>query len=187
MAITERRMTLDEFAALPEAEPALELEPDGTITQKVSPKRQHSALQLGLGKLIDGFAGPKKLARAFPELRMTIGAASYVPDLAVYRWDRIPRNADGEVTDDPPEPPDIAVEIVSPEQSVTALVRKCLWYVAHGVQISLLVDPGDRSVLLFRAEAAPRVLRDADQIEVADVLPGFTLSIAELFGTLRLD
>jgi Uma2 family endonuclease len=180
-------MTLDEFAALAEAEPALELEPDGTITQKVSPKRQHSALQLGLGKLFDGFAGPKTLARTFPELRVIIGGASYVPDLAVYRWGRIPLNADGEVTNDPPEPPDIAVEIVSPEQSVTALIRKCLWFVAHGVVVAVLVDPGDRSVLLFRAESAPHVLRDADRLEFADVLPGFTRTVDDLFGTLRLD
>jgi Uma2 family endonuclease len=187
MAITERRMTLDEFAALPEAEPALELEPDGTLTQKVKPKRQHSALQAALVKLLDGFAEPKKLARVFPELRVTIGTASYVPDLAVYRWDGIPRNADGELTNDPPEPPAIAAEIVSPEQSVTALVRKCVWYVNHGVLIAVLVDPEDRSVLAFRADSAMRVLRDSDRIDVSDVLPGFELSVADLFGALRLD
>ena len=60
MAITERRLTLDEFLALPEEEPALELEPDGTVTQKVSPKGKHSALQGGFVSLIDGFARPRR-------------------------------------------------------------------------------------------------------------------------------
>src|SRR5712691_11353498 len=140
MAITERRLTLEEFEALPEEKPALELEPDGTVTQKVSPKQQHSLLQSALIRLFDTFAGPKKLAKAFPELRFATGGASYVPDLAVYRWNRILRDAHGEVTNELPEPPDIAIEIVSPEQSVTAQVRKCLWYVAQGVQVAILVD-----------------------------------------------
>src|SRR5438132_11511945 len=103
MAITERRLTLDEFLALPEEEPALELEPDGTVTQKVSPKGQHSTLQSALLKLFDAFAEPKKLAKAFPELRFAIGRASNVPDVAVYLWNRIPRDAHGEVSNEPPE------------------------------------------------------------------------------------
>jgi Uma2 family endonuclease len=91
------------------------------------------------------------------------------------------------MTNDPPEPPDIAVEIVSPDQSVTSLIRKCLWYVEHGVSVSLLVDPGDESVLLFRAAGAPRALRNEDQLVVEDVLPGFAVSVAEVFKALRLD
>jgi Uma2 family endonuclease len=188
MAIKERRrLSLEAFAALPEEKPALELEPDGTVTQKVSPKAQHSRLQYALAQLFNGFAEPKKLAAAFPELRATIATASYVPDIAVYRWARIRRTAEGEISNDPPDPPDIAVEIVSPEQRVTPLVRKCVWYVEHGVAISMLVDPGDQSVLLFRADAAPRVLRNADKIEIPDVLPGLELTVDQLFGTLRLD
>jgi Uma2 family endonuclease len=187
MAIKERRLSLEEFAALPDEKPALELEPDGTVTQKVSPKAQHSLLQVALAKIFDRFGEPKKLARAFSELRATIGLASYVPDVAVYRWERIRRTPEGQVSNDSPDPPDVAVEIVSPEQSVVALVRKCVWYVEHGVSVSLLVDPGDQSVLLFRADAAPRVLRNADKIEIPDVLPGLELTVDQLFGTLRLD
>jgi len=185
MAIDQRRMTLDEFLALPEEEPALEFEPDGTVTQKVSPKGRHSSLQGELIELIHRFARSRKLARAFPELRTVFGGAAYVPDVAVYRWERIKWTAEGEVPDDFADPPDIAVEIISPGQTGTSLLRKCIWYVEHGVQLALLVDPVDRSVLLFRPNAIPRALRAADQIDLSEVLPGFEATVNELFSALK--
>jgi hypothetical protein len=78
-----RSLTLDEFLALPEEEPALELEPDGTVSQKVSPKGQHSTLQLALCEHVNEFARPHHLALAFPELRAVYADAAYVPDVAV--------------------------------------------------------------------------------------------------------
>ncbi len=185
MAVEQRRMTLEEFLELREEKPALELEPDGTVIQKVSPKGQHSTLQKSLVKLIDGFAQPRRLAQAYPELRTVFGGAAYVPDVAVYRWERIAWTADGEVPDDFVEPPDIAIEVVSPKQSVNSLVRRCVWYVDNGVRIALLVDPYDRSVLLFRAGTAIRVSRGADPIDLSAVLPGFELTAEQVFSALR--
>ena len=109
-----------------------------------------------------------------------------MPDVALYRWDRIPRDPEGRVADDFFESPDIAVEIVSPRQSVTTLVRKCLWYVAHGAHIAVLVDPADESVLLFRRDRPTEPLRGAEAIDLGDVLPGLTLTAQELFDSLRL-
>jgi Uma2 family endonuclease len=125
MAVAPKPLTLEEFIELSEEEPPLEFA-DGVVTRKVSPKGQHSALQAELVERFNQSARPRKLARAFPELRATFGGASRVPDVAVYRWDRIPRDASGRVANDFSEPPDIAVEIASPEQSANALVRRCL-------------------------------------------------------------
>ena len=83
--------------------------------------------------------------------------------------------------------PDFAFEVVSPEQSPNALVRRCVWYVENGVKRALLVDPADDSVLHFEAGLAPRTLRDDEPIDFGAVLPGFTLTVNELFGSLRLD
>ena len=183
MAVAQRKMTLEEFLKLPEEEPALEFA-DGEVCQKVSPKLKHSALQLDFGELIDAFGIPRKVARAFPELRTAFAGRSRVPDVAVYRWERSLRTPKGELAEDALEPPDVAVEIASPEQSVNAQVSKCLWYVENGVHLALLVDAQDRSVLLFRPGVSPRALRDADPIDLSDVLPGFQLTIQELFAAL---
>ena len=185
MAVSQKRPTLEEFLKLPEEEPALEFE-DGRVTQKVSPKGRHSVLQGALVKLFDRFAEPRKLARAFPELRATYAGRSYVPDVSVYRWDRIPADDTGKVADDFFEPPDIAVEVVSPEQSVNALVRRCLWYVANGVGVALLVDPADDSVLVFSPEQSPKALHGPDRINLDDILPGFEIAVEQLFDSLRI-
>src|SRR5438128_11727053 len=81
MAIEQRALTLDEFLALAEEEPALELEPDGTVSQKVSPKGQHSALQLALCEHINAFARPRHLALAFPSHASYSAARHMCPGL----------------------------------------------------------------------------------------------------------
>jgi Uma2 family endonuclease len=182
--VLAQRLTLDEFLALPDEKPALEFEPDGRVTQKVSPKGKHSSLQGTLCELINRYAARDRIARAYSELRAVFGGAAYVPDVSVYRWDRIPRDPNGEVADDFRTPPDIALEIVSPRQSTNALVRRCLWYVGNSVNIALLIDPADRSVVRFFARAQAVALRDDDVIAVDEVLPDLKLTVNELFATL---
>ncbi len=106
MAITQRRMTLAEFLELPEEEPYLELV-DGMVVQKVAPQWLHSVLQPDLAAIINRHARPRKLAVASTELRATIGRYSLVPDVAVYRWERLPRSAAGKLINVPAEPPDV--------------------------------------------------------------------------------
>ncbi|MGH2371069.1 MAG: Uma2 family endonuclease, partial [Chloroflexota bacterium] len=185
IAIAQAELTLDAFLRLPERKPALQFE-DGEVRQKVSPKGTHSVLQTELVELFDQFARPRKLARAFSELRSTFGGRSYVPDVSVYRWDRIPVDDLGQVANDFRTPPDIAIEIVSPQQSVNAFVRRCIRYIELGAHVALLVDPADESVLAFRSGHTPQPLRGADRIDLDDVLPGFQLRVQELFNALRM-
>ena len=66
MAITDRRLTLEEFLALPEEKPALEYA-DGEVTQKVSPKARHGRLQLVVANRLD----VPGVSQAFSETRTT--------------------------------------------------------------------------------------------------------------------
>jgi Uma2 family endonuclease len=125
MVVNTRRMTLDEFLALPEERPALEFV-DGEVQQKVSPSTPHSAITLDFAMAVNLFARRRKLARAFPELRSTYGGMSTVPDVAVYTWDRIPRDGRGQLATQVFTPPDIAVEIRSPDQTFESNLIRCL-------------------------------------------------------------
>ena len=185
-AIAHRRMTLEEFLRLRERKPALE-SIDGEVTQKVSPKARHSALQLEVALITNEQARPRRVARAFPEVRTTFGGRSLVPDVSVYRWDRIPTTADGEIADDFLEPPDIVVEVISPGQTVTRLRERCRWFVEHGVRIALLVVPRRRVVYRFHAREGEQALTGADRIDVVEVLPGLELTVDVIFAALRMD
>ena len=185
MAIVQKGLTLEEFLALPEQKPALEYE-KGVVIRKVSPKKRHSRLQTGLAKLFDRFGEPERLYATFTELRTAYGGRSYVPDLCVYGWERVAVDDNGEVVDGvATDPPDVAVEIVSPEQSVNFLVRKCLWYLQNGAKAALLVDPADESVLLFWPGQPGLALSGEEEIDLAQVLPGFRVSVSDLFSALR--
>ncbi|SRR5581483_2160922 len=186
MVVAARGLTLEQFLALPETKPALEYA-DGEVRQKVAPRPRHSRLQYVLAYRFNAFAEPRRLAMAFPELRTTFAGASYVPDVAVFTWDRLPLDSSGELADECREPPDIVIEIISPGESAPALARRCQWYVAHGVRLAVLIDPRPRGirVRVFRPGAAPLALDPAGQIDFGDVVPGFQIGVQELFATLR--
>ena len=185
MVVARPRMTLEDFLALPEEEPALEY-CDGVVTPKVSPKLHHGALQWAVAALVNYFAVPRRLARAFPETRATFGGASVVPDVSVYTWERIPVDEQGYVLDDFVTPPDIAIEIASPGQSRRKLAERCRWYVDNGVRVALLIDPRRATVAATRPGAEPRTYRRGQRIDLGDVIPGFALDLDELFGALRI-
>jgi Uma2 family endonuclease len=150
-------MALEELLALPEAGPALEYDEE-VVRQRAAPQGQRVTLQDEFTQRVNAVARPRKLARAYPELRTTYAGRSRVPDVSVYLWHRIPRLPNGRVANRFTEPPDIAVEIVSPGQSVTDLVSTCVWYVKNGVRIALIADPDEDTVLRFRPDALPDVL-----------------------------
>jgi Uma2 family endonuclease len=179
------RMTLEEFLALPEEEPALEYE-DGEVTQKVSPNIWHSGVQNGIAEWINGYARPRRLARAFPELRARFPRASRVPDVAVYVWDRIPRDDTGKIVfTTASAPPDIAIEVVSPGQRINAVIRRLLAYVAEGVRVAVSVDPDDESVVVVRPDTMPLALSGKEVLDLGDDVAGLQTPVARLFDALR--
>lgn len=175
--------TLEEFLRLPEEKPALEYF-EGRITQKVSPQPQHGVIQLGFGWMIREFVSPRKLGVVITELRSTHHDTSLVPDIAFCREDRIVRNERGEVTNTYTPPPDLAIEVLSPDQSRRALINKCQWFVDNGTEIALLVDSGRRAVYRFAAGQEMVILRGDDRIDLDAVLPGFEVTPNRIFGLL---
>lgn len=96
MTTTTKLITLSELLKLPETKPSSEFI-NSQIHQKPMPQGKHSTLQIRLADTINQAGFPQQLAYAFPKLRCTFGGRSIVPDIAVFKWDRIPFDTDGEV------------------------------------------------------------------------------------------
>ena len=186
MAIASERLTLEAFLRLPEQEPPLEYW-HGEVTQKVAPSFPHGALQYGFAEGISLATRPARPFRVFTETRIILAGVSTVPDLIVYRRERVPRDAHGQMPDYTTVPPDVAVEIVSPGQSRTRLLARCRWYVAQGVRLAVFADPRRRVVRLVRPGAETGDLRGPEQLDLGDVLPGFTLTVDDFFAPLSAD
>ena len=183
--ITNWPLTLEQFMALPEAEPALEMGPGGEITQKVSPTTEHAALQRELAARLEAHARPQHQGHAFTEQRVVLGRIPRVPDVSFYRQARLPLDAQGRYIAHPTTPPDLVAEIYSPRQEDRRdLVAKAAWYLEQGVSLVLLVDPERRRVTAFTVEGEA-VFSGDEPLPLQSFLPELRLTPSELFAALE--
>ena len=182
---TDKVITLEEFLKLPETKPASEYI-NGEIIQKPMPKGKHSLLQLRLCETINNVAEPLHIASAFPELRCSFGSRSIVPDVAVFKWSRIPFDADGEPPNDFLLCPDWTIEILSPEQSSNRVIGNILYCLQHGCQLGWLIDPSDRSILVFLPNQQPELLQGSAHLSVLGEID-LTPSVSQVFSWLKME
>ncbi|MGA1474779.1 MAG: Uma2 family endonuclease [Prochlorothrix sp.] len=177
-------LTLEAFLSQPDTEPASEFF-CGEISQKPMPQGKHSRLQFKLCLVIAAVVEEAKIAGVFPELRCTFGGVSIVPDVAVVRWERIPRDGTGEVANRFLLPPDWAIEILSPDQSQSKVLERLLFCSAQGTELGWLLNPAEGSVLAVFPGQRVQVLRGE---QVLPVLEGVSLVLTgeQVFGWLSL-
>src|SRR5262252_4033349 len=94
MAVTPQRMSLADFLKLPEVKPALELR-QGVVSQKLPPSGPHGSIQYWFGAQVFNFGELRQIAQGFTETRVILGDDTYVPDVIVYLWDRVPEDEHG--------------------------------------------------------------------------------------------
>jgi Uma2 family endonuclease len=177
-------LTLEAFLELPETEPASEFI-NGEMLQKPMPQGEHSILQGELCETINQVTKPQKIARAFPELRCVFGGDVIVPDVAVFRWERIPLTNTGRVANRFEIPPDWAIEILSPGQSSTRVLGKLLHCIQHGTELGWLLDPLEESVLVVLPEQRVQLLMGETVLPVLNGIDLY-LTVGEVFGWLKL-
>lgn len=184
MTITAvRPITIDEFLQLPETKPASEFI-DGKITQKTMPQGEHSLLQGTLCQNICKIAQPKQIALAFPELRCVFGGLAIVPDIAVFRWERIPRLPSGRIANRFEIHPDWAIEILSPDQRYKQVLAKLLHCVEYGTELGWLLDAEDESILVVDSDRRVRELTNKDRLPVLTGID-LELTVEQVFSWLN--
>ena len=102
------------------------------------------------------------------------------PDVAFVSRERVEKA--GRVEGYFPGAPDLAVEVVSPNDTHTQVVEKALAWLEAGCRMVLVVDPSQRTVTVYRSLDNIRILTENDQLDGADVVPGWRLPVAELFA-----
>lgn len=181
---TIKHISLDDFLLLLETEPESEYF-DCEIIQKPMPKGKHSAIQGEFTAFINSALRAKRMARAFPELRCTFGGMSIVPDISVFRWENIMRDPDGKIANIFNIPPDWMIEILSPDQRQSKLIKKVLFALGHGTEMAWLVDPDEELIFIYRPNQA---LQMCDRPEHVLPSPSFAidlqLTVATIFGWL---
>lgn len=83
--------------------------------------------------------------------------------------------------------PDLVVEIMSPFDTVGKVRKKMDDYFSSGARLAWVLNPPEKSVLVYRTPEPGRLLRVTDALDGEDVLPGFRLPLAELFAELSFE
>jgi len=80
--------------------------------------------------------------------------------------------------------PDLAVEVLSPNDLAYNVDAKIRLYLRVGVQLVWIVNPEQRTVAIYRADGSVTLLNEDDVLEGEQVIPGFTCACREIFPGL---
>lgn len=81
-----------------------------------------------------------------------------------------------------PGAPDLAVEIVSPNDTFREVQEKAREWVASGCIAVLVIDPEERTATVYRAGGESHIYGEGETVDLSDAVPGFSVTVAELFG-----
>jgi Uma2 family endonuclease len=181
MAITPRLMTADELFRLPDDGHRYELV-RGELRTMAPPGYQHGKFASRFDRRLGPFVESNQLGEVTTEVGFVLTDdpdTVRAPDLAFIRHERLPapdvehryyRGA-----------PDLAVEVVSPNDSYTEVTEKVAEWLAHGTRLVVVVDPRRRIVTVHRPDDAVTTLGIDDTFDGEDVVPGWQLAIRDLF------
>jgi Uma2 family endonuclease len=101
------------------------------------------------------------------------------PDAAFIRGDRV-----GETLPQGffPGAPDLAVEVLSPEDRASEVLAKVENWLSAGCQAVWVVDPKTRTVAVYRSSGEVVIFRATDTLAGGDILPGLQIPVARIFA-----
>jgi Uma2 family endonuclease len=102
------------------------------------------------------------------------------PDAAFVRQERIP--ASGAPRKFWVGPPDLAVETMSPSDTVYEVDEKVREWLTAGSQLVWVLNPRQKTVTVYRPDNTAQILGTGDTLDGGDVVPGFQIAVAALFG-----
>lgn len=174
--------TLPEPAASPAEEPLYEVV-NGQRVEMPPMGAQATVLASLIHILLGGHVLNQRLGTAVAEMLFILDSASDLrrrPDVAFVsaaRWplDRpVPATGDWEVV------PDLAVEVISPNDVYEDVLAKVGEYFDHGVRQVWVVSPRERRVDVYDSRQAVRIVVAPADLETP-LLPGWRLPLATLF------
>lgn len=154
---------------------------NGQPEEKEMPGARHGVISASLIVKLGGHVDSGKLGVICAETNFKIGANERIPDVSFVAADRIP--AEGIPETAWPISPDLAVEIISPNDVHDKVSDKVLEYLEAGVRQVWLISPKLRSITIFRSLTDVQVFTEDRELVSEDLLPGFRCSLKEIFKT----
>ena len=174
--------TLDDLYRVPDDGRRYELAA-GHLVSEPLPGARHGRVIVRIARALQTFAEREQLGEVVADTGFILARDPDTvrgPDVAFVARSRY------DAAGDPPTAfsgaPDLAVEVVSPSNRPADMHSKVADYLAAGTRLVWIVDPDPerRTITTYETLLAPRILRADDEIDGADVLPGFRARVGDL-------
>lgn len=177
-------MTADELLALPRGEFRYELV-NGEL-KKMSPAgHNHGKVTMRLALPIAQHVRTHRLGEVYAaETGFRLGSnpdTVRAPDIAFICQQRV--DEVGETKGYWPGAPDLAVEVLSPDDKVAEVEEKVAEWLAAGTKQVWVVSPKLRTVTVYHSRTNIIALTEKDFLDGGDVLPGFQINVGEVFAS----
>lgn len=182
MSITTQLVTADELLLMPRASFRYELV-KGEL-RKMSPAGE------GHGAVIMNLAAPLARHVKADGLGLVFAAETgyklatnpdtvLAPDIAFVRRERIEQT--GILKGFREGAPDLAVEVMSPGDTLAEVREKAGTWLAAGTRMVWVLSPKKRTVSVYRSTKDVVMLTERDELDGGEVVPGFRCRVSEIF------
>lgn len=180
MAETKTLITAEEFERMSFPDERVELS-EGELIRMPPGGIEHSDIGVFFISMLASFVDQRKLGAIFgPDAGFQLD--NYIvraPDVSFVSQAKLA--AIGKPRGFWPGAPDLAIEVLSPGDSVTELMKKVQEYFRAGTRAVWVVLPDVRQVYRYYSPKDVRVLAVGDTLDGGDVIPGFSLPISQIF------
>jgi Uma2 family endonuclease len=182
MSESTHLVTAEELARLPDDGYRYELV-DGRLVRMSPVNFDHGRIVMQIGFLLNSHLKQHPVGVIGAEIGFKLATNPDTvrgPDIAFVRNERVPSSAErrGFVKG----PPDVAIEVLSPDDRTREVHAKIEEYLAKGVLLVVVVHPDDKIVEIFRPGVLKITLASpTDVLDLGDVIPGFRCQLREIF------
>ncbi len=182
VAQTKRLMTADELLRLPDDGYRYELV-RGELQQVTPAGEEHGLIAMRLGAALERYVRERGLGNVYAaetgfKLR-TDPDTVRAPDIAFVARAQLEAHPPGSGYRE--GPPTLAVEVTSPSDRASEVAEKVHDWLHYGAEEVWVVDPGRRTLSVYRPSEGVRVLTSRDKLG-SPLLPGWELPVSEVFA-----
>lgn len=154
---------------------------DGEIVERSMPNPQHARIEARITTALSLYVENNPIGEIYTECNFELKKGLIrIPDVAFVSFERFPK--DGEPTGSRwKTAPDLAVEIISPTDDYKAVFQKISEYFVNGVRQIWLIEPGEKTLTIYRSRKDVTILTENDELVSQDILPNFTLKLSNIF------
>jgi Uma2 family endonuclease len=152
---------------------------DGQPEEKAMPGARHGGVCGRLAIALGMYLRANRLGELYPETNFQIGRNERIPDLAFVSAARMP--PEGEPETKWPIPPDLAVEVISPNDFYEKVYAKTIEYLTAGVKQVWLVSPEHHTITIYRSATTITAFAGDGELVSEELFPGFHCPLREIF------